>query len=303
MGVLSLFKKNKRALEHKNVVVATMHNKQEAIMPIFKSKDITWIDAENLNTDRFGTFSGEIPRKRSALETVIEKAKLAVSLTNADVAIANEGSFGAHPNIPWIPSDTEIMVWYDAKNEVTIRETLVSIETNFSKKVISTKAELFEFAKKAKFPSHQLILRPKVNSIHSNSSLKLVGQTEIIFKDFSGYSDLEICFERCWDASPTGEIIIETDMRADRNPTRMKVIQQLARSLNKRIDCKCPMCDNPGFGLVHTIEGLPCSSCTIPTTLVHFEIHACNYCNYSEKKKRRDGLEYASPSECGICNP
>ncbi len=92
-------------------------------------------------------------------------------------------------------------------------------------------------------------------------------------------------------------------MRADMNPTRMKLIGELAQKLANRIATACPKCDSPGFGLIHTEMGLPCSSCEMPTELTLNEVWGCVCCNHTEKRGRKDGLKQASPADCPFCNP
>ena len=88
----------------RRAVLATMHGKERAIVPAFR--DILGIDIEvpgNLDTDQLGTFSGEVERAGTMDEVLVAKAKLGLKMSGLDLAIASEGSFGPHPQMPFIP--------------------------------------------------------------------------------------------------------------------------------------------------------------------------------------------------------
>ena len=52
--------------------------------------------------------------------------------------------------------------------------------------------------------------------------------------------------------------VLIADMRAHRNPTRMRVLRALSWKLAKRLERLCPKCDAPGFGSIGNRRGLPC---------------------------------------------
>ena len=109
---------------------------------------------------------------------------------------------------------------------------------------------------------------------------------------------------RCAAAeAPTGEVQLETDMRAHCNPTRMASIRQLSFRLVRRIATPCPSCQAPGWGLIDVLPGLPCGWCGQPTALIRAEIHGCVRCDHRQERPRRDGLRQADPGQCPFCNP
>lgn len=69
-------------LDSTNILIASMHNKHKAITPIIDTyfKNITWSIAEHLDTDQFGTFSGEIERPSDMLGTLSLKISSAFGL-------------------------------------------------------------------------------------------------------------------------------------------------------------------------------------------------------------------------------
>ena len=94
----------------RNIVLATKHGKENVMAPLLeKELGLNCFLATDLDTDLLGTFSGEVERKKNSLETARDKCLLAMELTNAELAISNEGSFGAHPQLFFLPADEEII--------------------------------------------------------------------------------------------------------------------------------------------------------------------------------------------------
>ena len=102
---------------NKSCLIVTKHHKEKVIAPILKDRlGLKCITVESIDTDILGTFSGEIERTDSPLATVKKKCFLGNSIQDVDFIIANEGSFGPHPFIPFLKADEEYMCLYD-KNE------------------------------------------------------------------------------------------------------------------------------------------------------------------------------------------
>ena len=105
---------------NEDVLLASKHEKERVIRPIFHQKIGCTLHTSNFDTDQFGTFTGEIPRPHNAYETCILKARAAAIAADCLFSIASEGSFGPHPSIPFFASDHEIMVFVDLKNNYHI---------------------------------------------------------------------------------------------------------------------------------------------------------------------------------------
>jgi hypothetical protein len=103
--------------------------------------------------------------------------------------------------------------------------------------------------------------------------------------------------------SEDGMAVLIADMRAHRNPTRMRVLRALSYKLAKRLEHLCPMCDAPGFGSIGNRRGLPCEACARPTHWVHFEIDGCSVCGHAETRPRKDGRKTAAKLSCASCSP
>ena len=117
--------------EGRSIVIATKHKKQLAMAALLeKELGVTCIVPENLDTDLLGTFTGEIERELSPMDAAKKKCLLAMELTGTDLAVASEGSFGAHPLLYFLPADDEILVFIDKKIDVEIVVREISTKTN-----------------------------------------------------------------------------------------------------------------------------------------------------------------------------
>ncbi|MFY7741135.1 MAG: DUF6671 family protein [Flavobacterium sp.] len=273
----------------RKIIIATKHQKEKAIQPIIEQLGLEIFIPKDFDSDQFGTFSGEINRQKSAYETVKSKCLKAMNQYDFDLGIASEGSFGPHPTLHFAHADDEFLVLIDKKNMLEIVAREVSLETNFNAETISSTEDLEEFAKKALFPSHGLIIK----------------DTEInfstIIKDFDTWDDLMTHFLAL--RSHYGNVYVETDMRAHRNPSRMKVIQRTAEKLLEKIQTTCPNCHTPGYDVEEVIKGLRCEWCNLPTSSTLAYKYQCKKCSYSNTKEYPHGKNFESPEYCQYCNP
>ncbi|MEN9332993.1 MAG: hypothetical protein RLY35_173 [Bacteroidota bacterium] len=275
----------------RKLLVASMHNKHQVIAPIFKrewSSDV--VCSADLDTDQFGTFSGEVERKLDPMSSAIAKCRLGLRLSGLDLGVATEGSFGPHPSLPWMAAHEEWMVLVDEKNELVISKRKWSIDTNFNHAKISNEDELFQFAERAQFPSHALILRSKKDD-GSQEILKGINEAQILRDSFHRMN------------IPFSELTVETDMRAHFNPTRMKVIEELTIGLMQKAVTPCPECKKNGFGEQRVEPGLPCGQCGLPTSSPLYKITTCISCGFESKELNPDGKPTEDPMYCSICNP
>ena len=113
-------------------VLATMHGKSEVIGPALEARlGMEIVVPPIIDTDTFGTFTGEIPRAGSMYDAALAKARLGMRLTGINVGIASEGSFGPHPAIPFIAAARELLVLIDEERNIIITEHILTERTNF----------------------------------------------------------------------------------------------------------------------------------------------------------------------------
>lgn len=267
----------------RRVVLATRHGKEMAISPPFVAAlGVELVVPEDLDTDRLGTFTGDVARTGTMRETALTKARMGTEASGLAVAIASEGSFGPHLPIPFLPAGHELLVFIDEERGLQIFEEQISERTNFQMLDVTRGGpDLEAFLASVGFPDHALVVRAG----------------ERLVKGVTSRAHLEHLLEA------GGPVRIETDMRAHMNPTRMAEIAWLAERLARRIATPCPACGAPGFGVTLTQRGLACTDCDAPTSLVSHVVETCAVCPHEQRKPRPDGRLFATPAECPECNP
>ena len=282
----------KRLFANRKIVIATMHEKERVIAPILEqSLGVNTIIPSNFNTDKFGTFTREIKRIGNQLEVARKKAYGAMELTKTNIAVASEGSFGEHPSIPFVQSNLELILFIDKENGYEIRGHYRTSKANIDGIYASSVSEVLEFAKEKNFPKHGLILRRTENGRFG------------IYKNIYTIEELKNQAQKMLSWSLTRKVFIETDMRAHRNPTRMRAIEKATENLLKNIHSYCPECDSPGFSVIKSQKGLLCSLCKLPTDLPTYDIYHCEKCNFSLQKRITEHGDFADPKYCNHCNP
>ena len=81
--------------------------------------------------------------------------------------------------------------------------------------------------------------------------------------------------------SEDGLAVLYSDMRAHKNPLRMKVLRAVGWKLARRLATLCPKCHAPGWGFIDSRRGLPCEACAAPTHWIDFEIDGCTVCGHA----------------------
>jgi small nuclear ribonucleoprotein (snRNP)-like protein len=275
----------------RKAALATMHSKEKVIAPILKQIGIEVIVPQTLNTDAFGTFTKDIDRAGNQLEAARAKAYAALALTGLDLAIASEGSFGADPQIPFIQSNLELILLVDTKNNLEIRGHYRSSDTNMNGSYVSTIEEARRLTQKWGFPGHGVIVRKSEKG------------RRYVYKDIVTHEDLEQRVMKLLQQLLGGQVYIETDMRAHKNPTRMQNIAKATEDLVKNIQRLCPKCGSPGFAVVDIKRGVPCASCTRPTNSPTSLVYKCFKCEYTQDSLLPESDTAADPGMCTYCNP
>lgn len=274
--------------------LATRHGKEQAIAPpIAERLGLELRIPGNLDTDRLGTFTGEVPRPGTIEETAIRKARMGMQATGLSLGIASEGSYGPDPRMPLVPAGLELMVLVDDTRDIVIREHLVDPAPAYRSTRTQSASAIESWLGKAGFPSHALIVQPNVQD----------DRNPVFHKALDSDGALGDAIDQCRRLSEDGMALVTTDMRAHLNPTRMRTLGRLAARFAERIATACPACDSPGFGKSGVETGLPCDWCGAPSELVRLEIFGCVACTHRERRPRRDGLERADPAHCAHCNP
>jgi len=274
----------------KKAIIASKHKKEEVISPILENQlGLLCVTHKGLDTDLLGTFSGEVERLDDPITTLRKKCQMAIEVSGINVAIASEGSFGAHPSIFFANADDEFVMLMDKENGIEVIEKELSLETNFDGTDIKSVDEIIEFASKIGFPSHGIILKKAKNNFKG-----IIKESQSINKLIENYQIIK---------NADGSAYAETDMRAMHNPTRMKVIAKATEKLVCKINSLCPNCNIPGFGVIGEKKGLPCQICGLPTRSTLKHIYCCYRCNFQMDKVFPFEKQVEDPQYCDFCNP
>jgi hypothetical protein len=272
------------------IVVATMHGKHHAMENALRQQlGISGVILPEIDTDKFGTFSGEIERKDDPLNTLRAKILNGLESCVETLGIGSEGSFGPHPKIPFIQAHQEIVMLIDTRHGIEIYESLISTDTISFEQEIKSIHDLIGFADQNMFPSHGIILR-QIKDGKVISMRKGIVTWDLLYTTALEYTD------------SSTKLLAQTDLRAHLNPSRMKVIEKATDALMTKINNLCPDCQWPGFSLTEIKPGLPCRECGHQTSLAMTKIFHCKNCSYTDERYYTEGL-HAAPQFCDRCNP
>lgn len=274
----------------RKLLIATKHGKEKAIAPLLEhALGVHCEVISDFDTDQFGTFSGEVERTLSPVDTVRLKCLTAMQKYKIDLAVANEGSFGPHPSLFFMPADDEFIILIDKENNLEIIAREISTETNFSGEEITSIEQLNDFVTQVQFPTHGLIVKNKKENF--SDVVKDIFDYDTLLKAFNSFKE------------KYGSVYIETDMRAHANPSRMKVIETVTQKLITKIQSTCPSCTKPGFDVTDAVTGLPCAYCGAPTRGILKLVYTCLHCNNQKEILYPNGNHTEDPSRCDFCNP
>lgn len=260
-------------------VLVTKHGKQRAIAPALEPLGIT-LEVLPIDTDAFGTFSGEIPRVGTPLDAARRKIEAGMAARpDATLFLASEGSFGPHPHLPFTHANHELILLRDRNRDLELQGQHVTTETNHGAFTIENAAQLDDAAKRIGLPSHAAIVRARAR----------------IYKGITSIEELRALVER------ELPVTIEADLRAMHNPTRMRAIARAAENLAEALRSACPRCARPGFVVRDARRGLPCAACGTPTKGIIAEIKRCEGCGATAELPRE--IKAMDPQWCEVCNP
>ncbi|WP_087494642.1 DUF6671 family protein [Curvibacter sp. AEP1-3] len=265
------------------IALLTQHGKQSAVEGPLQEAGFSVSTISGFDTDRLGTFTGTVARKGTQVDAAASKAKLATELSGWRFGLGSEGSFGPDPYTGMIPWGREVLAFWDAPAQRLICAAVQGHETNYRQITVQDWNDAADFASAIGFPAHGLIIGKP-------------GQTGFD-KDCKDLAALE---DQVQLALQGGPVELETDMRAHRNPTRMRMIRRCAERLSHRLRSNCPDCASYGFGEESPIAGAPCESCGLPTHAIMAKNIRCDVCGHSQ---RVDLVQSVPASRCNYCNP
>ena len=272
------------------IAVGTRHGKQTQLAPAFHRVLGAVLFTPSIDTDQFGTFTGEIPRTGTAIEAARAKATLAMRVSRLPRGLASEASYGPLPG-SGIPGHEEILLFRD---DLLGIEVLEGYRTAFVPGSCHSVASLDEVPDSllATLPGQALIVRPNDPR---------PGSVPGVVKGIVDVATLRAAVGSATRRSADGLAAVEPDLRAQHNPSRRRILVRLAATLAHRLATRCPACRTPGFGTVATEPGLPCRFCGTPTPLTTNDVHGCASCTH--RVTRPVAGPGADPASCPRCNP
>ena len=266
--------------------MASKHRKEVYLGGVFADRWGLNVAAADVDTDVFGTFSGEIPRTSDVPTTLRRKVALAAD-SGADCVVATEGSFGPDPVLGWVPLHEEVLLWSWPKFGKELWVTHRSHDTNFSSCGEPDWGAVRRWAERIGFPCAHVILRRADGTV--------------VAKGLGDWAMLE----RLWreTSAAHGTPIVETDMRADRNPRRQAALRALAFKTIEALEARCPSCGFPGFVPRPASPGAPCRACGAPTRLPRELRAECPECHAAQSHESPHQTQGVDPGQCDRCNP
>lgn len=269
--------------------LATRHGKLPLIAPALAPLGLDVVLAPGVDTDAFGTFTGEVARTGTAVETVLAKAIAAARESGLGLGLASEGSFGPHPAVPLLALDVELVAFLDAAADLRVLGRASSTRATWLQRCAAPEDDLTDWLDRIGFPQQGLVISPE-------------DADRPVVKGVRSPDGLARALASAAAQSSTGQARISTDLRAMHNPYRQVVITAAAADLADRLARRCPGCGSPGYGPDHVETGLPCRTCGTPTTEKAATISTCpTGCGHTS----RDLVEAtaADPGRCPYCNP
>lgn len=273
------------------IAVGTKHGKQAQLEPAFRNiLGAVLRTPAGLDTDQFGTFTGETPRTGTAVEAARAKARLAMRVSGLACGVASEASYGPLTG-SGVPGHEEILLFCDDLRGIEILEGLRTPSLPGSSQLVEHCDQVPD-SLIAGLPGQALIVRP-----HD----PVPGMATAAIKGIIDTTALRRAVESATSRSADGLAAVEPDLRAQHNPSRRLILERLGVTLAYRLARRCPSCQNPGFGRIATESGLPCRRCATPTPLLNNEIHGCASCAHRVARSVTESL--ADPADCPKCNP
>lgn len=274
----------------RRIAFLTQHGKERVVAPVLEASSGCRIERiAGYDTDQLGTFTRDIPRFGTQLDAARKKARIGMNLSNSPLGLASEGSFGPDPFTGMFSWNVEALILID--DELGIEVCGVFQGPGGGEHLLAADWPAVEaFARKAGFPTQQLVLRPDgENDPH-------------IKKGIDGWSALRASFAWAHRLAASGKVFVEFDLRAHAHPGRMENIRHAAENLAEKLRSCCPACGAPGYAPVERVAGLPCADCGAPTREPQAEVWGCVRCDHRETRERTDATA-ADPGRCAWCNP
>lgn len=280
-----------RPYDGAQVVFGTMHGKAELARDPFRNilgADV--VMPASLDTDQFGTFTGEKPRTLSPHDSARAKARLGMQITGMPYGLASEGSFNT--DFGYLVEHQEILIFIDDRIGLELVDGQSCVSPLPPASTVDSVEGALRYATAIDFPRQKLVVR-------TAEGPTLLDRGTVLNKGVESFDKLKVIVEQ--QIQTVGRVTLEPDFRAHYCPSRAKQISSLAISMAKRLATPCPSCEAPGFGQVNVERGLSCRDCLLPTRSITADIDGCGICDFTARRPRPE--RFAEPDRCDHCNP
>lgn len=272
------------------IAFGTRHGKHHQVRDTFAQVlGAKVVAPADIDTDQFGTFTGDTARTLDPIAAARAKAHLGMAAAATRYGLASEASYGPLPGVG-VPGHEEILLFLDPGRGLEIVEgerCLIELPAPLP---VTADQDLDHYLHQAGFPDQALVVRP-----HRS------GTTGSMVKGVTNRAALTAAIATAAAGSDDGQAFLEADLRAHHNPTRRVVLTRLGRRMAQRLATLCPACRYPGYGRTDTERGLPCAACATPTDLITADLHTCGHCLHHHRVFRP--ATTADPRWCPRCNP
>lgn len=268
------------------IAIATKHQKDVLLAPLFREM-LGWeMQLVDFDTDLLGTFTPELPRKLSPKEAAIAKAKVALDNSSAEYGLGSEGSIYPDPELPLVSLNTELIALVQRSTGAILVQHHHSREIVAFSKRLDASEDFPVLAHKARMPEHAVILRSE-DGTFIRKGITQIQQLASLSSGLSG---------------KVSDLIVESDFRAMRSPSRATNIKSCALGLIERWISICPGCGMNGWGAIGFEFGAKCTQCRMPNqNIASAEILGCLSCELTQQGKPL--VIEISPAQCEFCNP
>jgi hypothetical protein len=189
-----------------------MHEKEKILEPLFaKEFSAKIVVPHGIDTDRLGTFTGEIKREIELKSVLRQKAMIGIDQTGLTFGLASEGSFGPHPWIPFVSCNQESLIFIDLQRGLEIFSHFISTDNRAEYIHAENFEQVTEFLQKIQFGPQGVVLKPSHDYVDS---------TDYIFKGLQDIVDVKDAFQKIKANFDAKTVFVETDNRAFLSPKR-----------------------------------------------------------------------------------
>ncbi|GAB2633193.1 hypothetical protein GCM10027270_21900 [Nocardioides ginkgobilobae] len=292
--------------------VATRHGKTATLRSVLGGPGGLRLHTVPVDTDAFGTFTGDRERPGPAHDVVVAKAVAGAREGGYDVGLASEGSFGPDPALPLAVVQRELVALVDLRNGLRVVGRAAAVAAWTARVEIGatlrprdgarTVAERIDLARQAVVVRPAPAPDPLDLPPGTARPVGALAQGDGISKGVVTRRRLVLAIALAKEHSPTGAVVVETDLRAHVCPARRPVIRRAGLDLAHRLARLCRACGSAGVGTVRLDRGIPCRRCGDLTDEVRAVVHGCPACGH-EEHTGQDGARRGDPARCSSCNP